>query len=72
MVVIAEEWLGWLLKMLAVAKGRKEIGLMVAGVLEQPRDVWSMQLRKGEFSWLLRGLQPPRGVGFGRPMPPNL
>ncbi|CAL8168275.1 unnamed protein product [Prunus armeniaca] len=40
MVVIAKEWLGWMLECLQRLKGgRKEGGLMVARVLEQTRDV---------------------------------
>ncbi|PQQ17232.1 hypothetical protein Pyn_34154 [Prunus yedoensis var. nudiflora] len=40
--------------MLAVAKRRKESGLMVAEVLEQPRDVGR---------WLLGCLQQPKDEG---------
>ncbi|KAI5335448.1 hypothetical protein L3X38_025581 [Prunus dulcis] len=52
MVVIVKEWMaGMAAGMVAAAKGRKEGGLMVAGVLEQPRDVGR---------WLLGYLQQPK------------
>ncbi|PQQ15392.1 hypothetical protein Pyn_39402 [Prunus yedoensis var. nudiflora] len=64
--------------MLAAAEGRKESGLMVARVLEQPRDVGRWLLgclqqpkdeategrKEDEFSWLLRSLPQPREVDF--------
>ncbi|PQM39736.1 hypothetical protein Pyn_30495 [Prunus yedoensis var. nudiflora] len=53
--------------------------VMAAGSLQQPRE-WvnghwmlaAVKRKVSEFSWLLRGLQQPRGVGFAWAMPPNV